>query len=57
MPIGMLFWFLMLLWLFWGVWWNSPFQRTNYGFFGGHILLWVVIALLGWHDFGFPIHA
>lgn len=48
MPIGILFWVLMILWAVLGTYSNWP----NYVVVGGNLLLWVVIALLGWHDFG-----
>ena len=53
MTIGLLFWILMLLWLFWGVWstwpnWQGPLP--------GNLLLWVIIALIGWRVFGPMIH-
>lgn len=50
MPIGYLFWLLMILWLANGFWWN----RENYGvWIGGNWVLFVLLFLLGWHDFGF----
>lgn len=56
MSIAFVFWFLMLLDLIFGFWAYPPFVQTNYRPFGGHLFFWVVVALLGWHDFGFPIH-
>lgn len=54
MSIGFLFWLLMVLWLIfgifypsWGVWGVA---------FGGNLLLWIIIALLGWKVFGAAIH-
>lgn len=52
MTIGLLFWILMLLWLIWGVWSTWP----NWQPAGNNLLLWVIIALLGWHVFGPMIH-
>jgi ABC-type polysaccharide/polyol phosphate export permease len=51
MPMGLLFWFLMLIWLIFGVWRDWP----NYPLAGHNFLLFVVIGLLGWHTFGAPI--
>lgn len=48
MPIGLLFWILMVLWLVYGVWRDYP----SYLPMGGNLLQWVVIALLGWQTFG-----
>lgn len=53
MPIGILFWMLMILWFFFGLWWHGGELRSgNYGFFGGNILLLVLLGLLGWKVFG-----
>ena len=58
MTIGLAFWILMLLWLVFGLWsyWPVAGQPPNYRFVGGNLLLFVLLALLGWHDFGPPIH-
>jgi hypothetical protein len=58
MTIGLAFWILMLIWLVWGFWsnWPSAGGTPNYQFVGGNLLLFVLLALLGWHDFGAPIH-
>jgi hypothetical protein len=56
MPIGILFWVLMILWLLFGFWWNgSDLRAGNYGNFGGNLLLFVLLALLGWRAFGPPL--
>jgi hypothetical protein len=53
MPIGILFWILMLLWLLFGLYWNGPeFKAGNYGIFGGNLLLFILLGLLGWRVFG-----
>jgi hypothetical protein len=49
MPIGILFWMLMILWIIFGTWNNWG----NHYIIGGNLLLWILLALLGWHDFGF----
>jgi hypothetical protein len=54
MPFSLLFWILMLLWLVFDVWSNWPFS-TPYRPVGS-VLLFILIALLGWHDFGPPVH-
>jgi hypothetical protein len=48
MSRGILFWMLMILWLIFGfvVYW------PGYYVIGSHVLLWVVIALLGWQVYG-----
>jgi hypothetical protein len=51
MPIGLLFWILMILWIiFWG--WTTWGPGATYAW-GGSFLLFVLLFLLGWHDFGF----
>lgn len=53
MTIGLLFWILMLLWLLYGVYWNGPGAGViAYGWVWNALLLWVLLALLGWHAFG-----
>jgi hypothetical protein len=48
----------MVLWLVFGMYWNSgDFKSGNYGVFGGNLLLFVLLFLLGWHCFGFIIKA
>jgi len=58
MTIGFLFWLLMLLWLIFGLFRNWPAAPGGAGLYpvGGHLLLWILLFLLGWKDFGFPIH-
>lgn len=56
LSIGLLFWLLMILWLIFGLVWGypaDPANRWRHG--GGHILLWVVLFLIGWEVFGWPI--
>jgi hypothetical protein len=46
----------MILWLLFGLYWNrSDIQGGNYGVLGGNLMLWVLLFLLGWKCFGFPI--
>lgn len=59
MSFALLFWILMLLWAVFGVfptWPASGTPNTGYLSFGGSLLLFILIALLGWHAFGSPIH-
>ena len=54
MPIGILFWVLMILWLLFGlVSWRRPTIVGNYGMFGNGLFLWFLLFLLGWGLFGF----
>lgn len=54
MTFSLLFWIIMLLWVLgsWGWVTNQPWGPHAFGFG-----LFILIALLGWHDFGPPIHS
>lgn len=55
MTIGLAYWILMFLWLFnWGYW--SFNGQTSLSWHGNNFLLFVLFVILGWHDFGPPIH-
>lgn len=56
MTIGFLFWLLMILWLIFGVV-GPNWPPNGRGWFPicGSFLLWVLLFLLGWRVFGFPI--
>jgi hypothetical protein len=55
MPIGFIFWVLMLLWVvFWGVGRTPQFSPYWAGYNGW--LLFVLIFILGWAEFGFAVH-
>lgn len=58
MSFALAFWILMLLWLFFGFWTlrPAPGQNPNYLPLGGNLLLFILLAILGWHAFGAPIH-
>ena len=56
MPIGLLFWIIFLLWFILGFYWHrGTLTDGNYGFLGGHILVFILLFLLGWRVFGFVI--
>lgn len=57
MTIGLLFWILMILWLVFGffVYWPAGVPARFYPI-GGHLLLWILLALLGWKVFGPALH-
>lgn len=54
MPLALLFWVLMLLWLVLGFWTSWPGQRPAlpYGPLGSNLLLFILLGLLGWAVFG-----
>ena len=57
MSIGLLFWILMILWFFS---WASRTWAPNqfpWAIHASDLLFFVLLFLLGWHNFGFVIHA
>lgn len=59
MTMGTAFWVLMLIWLIFGsfpLWKGTLNPSFSWTTIGGGILLFVLLALLGWHEFGPPIH-
>ena len=57
MPIGILFWVLMIIWALFGFAWNSnPSMLGSWGWLPNWFLLFVLFAILGWNAFGPVIH-
>lgn len=57
MPIGVLFWVLMIIWLLFGIYWHrGEFTRGSYGIVGGHFMLFILLAIIGWKVFGPILH-
>jgi hypothetical protein len=57
MPIGVLFWVLMIIWLLLGLYWHrGEFGRGSYGLVGGNLLLFIILAVIGWKVFGPILH-
>lgn len=56
MSLGLVFWVLMLLWV---VLWFYPHwsPAPNWPVISGGLLLFLLLLILGWHDFGPPIRA
>ena len=52
MTIGLLFWVIMLIELLFGLFFYWPHGGATYYPLGGHMILWVLFALLGWQVFG-----
>ena len=57
MSIGFFFWLLMIVWLAVGIFSAWPLNGPNLRPFGGTLLLFVLLAILGWHVFGAPVHS
>lgn len=56
MSIGLLFWVIMVIWLIFGFYTNWPAAGGRPWPLGGHIVLWILLALLGWQVFGPALH-
>ena len=52
MPLGLIFWIIMLLWLVLGVLANRNILTGPYIGWSNSILLFVLLLLLGWKVFG-----
>lgn len=52
MSMGLMFWILMLFLLIFGFWSTWP----NYPLVGHGLIVFLLLALLGWHSFGAPVH-
>lgn len=57
MSIGFIFWLLMLLWLVFSVWgyWGVRTAAPNWPYLGGNMFMFILLFLLGWKVFGWPI--
>ncbi len=57
MTLGLAFWILMFLWLILGFYWSWPQASSGiYGPMGNTLILFVLFLLLGWSQFGPPLH-
>ena len=55
MTFALAFWILMLIWAVFGaLTWSG--KAGPYGPIGNTLLIFVLFLLLGWHDFGAPLH-
>ncbi len=57
MSIGLLFWILMVLWFFSWLGRNWAPGVAPWAIGASDLLFFVLLFLLGWHAFGFVIHA
>lgn len=60
MTIGLAFWILMILWAVFGIapfWPAAPGEPAAWRPFGGSLLLFLLLLLLGIQAFGWPIRA
>lgn len=56
MTLAVLFWVLMIVWLVFGFWSGYvPGQPYSFRAWGGGVLGFVLLAILGWATFGAPV--
>jgi len=56
MPIGYIFWGLMIIWLVFGlVSWQNPTVVGGFSLIGNSLLLFLLLGMLGWQVFGAAI--
>jgi hypothetical protein len=55
MPIGLIFWVIMLLWII-AVFGRRWEQAPPWFAPASDIIILILFFLLGWHDFGFIVH-
>lgn len=51
MPLGLIFWIVMLIWLVFGIWQVWPDWKAG----GPNAILFILLLLLGWKVFGAPV--
>lgn len=56
MPLGLMFWILMLIWAVFGVAVHLGYVGSTFAIGTNNILLLVLFGLLGWQVFGAPLH-
>ncbi len=53
MPIGLLFWVIYIIAVLFGLWANyAPGQPFAIRPFGGYLVLWILVGILGYEVFG-----
>lgn len=56
MPLSILFWVIMIVWLVFGVWSSyTPGQPYPFRPLAVNFLLFILFCLLGWAQFGAPV--
>jgi hypothetical protein len=59
MSIAFLYWLIMILWLLFSLWNGrrvAPNTPWNWQPLGGSVILWILLFIIGWRIFGFPLH-
>jgi hypothetical protein len=56
MTLAVWYWILMLLWAVFGVWSNYPYNSASLKPAGNQLILFLLLLILGWAQFGSPLH-
>lgn len=56
MSISLLFWVIMILAFLFNFWSSWPLTQTNGKGFGVNVIVFILLALLGWEVFGAAVH-
>ena len=56
MSIGLLFWILWIIGMIFGFGWGWKGSNGAYIGIGSGLIVWIMIGLLGWAQWGPPIH-
>lgn len=55
MPAGIWFWLIYVICVLFGVWAEWPNDPNGFRPFGGRVIVFVLLGLLGWGVFGSPL--
>jgi hypothetical protein len=56
MSLGLVFWLIMLIWLLFGIALHVGWIAIGLGVIGGPLVIFILLAVLGWQVFGPPVH-
>ncbi len=57
MPAGTWFWLIFVMCMIFGLWGSNPWRPAGpIGAFGSLVVIFILLGLLGYHDFGSPVH-
>lgn len=56
MSLSLIYWITMLIWAIFGVVLSWPANSQGWRSIGGNVLLFLLFLILGWKEFGAPVH-